>query len=182
MSGMKTSTVAWRLLFPLVALSLVMCGCDFEDDDDDAAEVIPAAAFTSDGFDPDGFFFSFAGGYINGDGSACLKAPAYLPDGAIVTWVYASIYDNADGDVTVNLQRVNRSTGATNAMASVSTSSNSTSIQQRYDSSISYPDIDYPDYAYYVTTCLDYADHRIYSVRIYYYEYFIYLPLVLRNF
>ena len=130
--------------------------------------VIPAAAFTSDGVDPDGFYFSFAGGYVNGDGSACLKAPAYLPQGAYVTSVYASLYDNASGNVTVNLRRVHRSTGATNVMASVSTSSNSTSIQQRSDTSISYPDISYPTYAYYVTTCLSYADHRVYAVRIYY--------------
>jgi hypothetical protein len=130
--------------------------------------VISAADFSSDGFDPDGFYFSFAGGYINGDGSACLKAPAYLPQGATVTSVYASLYDNASDDVTVNLRRVNRSTGATDVMASVSTASNSTSIQQRGDTSISYPDISYPTYAYYVTTCLSYANHRVYAVRIYY--------------
>ena len=103
--------------------------------------VIPTADFSSDGGDPDGFFFSFAGGYINGDGSACLKAPAYLPKEATVTAVYASLYDNADGTVTVNLRRVNRSTGATSVMAGVSTSSGSTSIQQRSDTSISYPEI-----------------------------------------
>ncbi len=28
--------------------------------------------------------------------------------------------------------------------------------------------ISYPTYAYYVTTCLNYADHRLYSVCIYY--------------
>jgi len=32
--------------------------------------VIPAADFTSDGSDPDGFFFDFSGGYINGSGTA----------------------------------------------------------------------------------------------------------------
>jgi hypothetical protein len=143
--------------------------------------VIPAAAFTSDGFDPDGFFFSFAGGYVNGDGSACLKAPVYLPKGAVVYRTYASLYDNASGNVTVNLRRVNRSTGATNVMASMSTTSDSTSIQNRPDLSISYPDISYPTYAYYVTTCLSSADHRLYSVRIYYHEYWVYLPLVLRE-
>jgi hypothetical protein len=144
--------------------------------------VIPAAAFTSDGGDPDGFYFSFGGGYINGDGTAFLKTPAYLPKGAIVYQVYASLYDNASGNVTVNLRRVNRSTGATNVMASVSTSSNSTSIQQRGDTSISYPDISYPTYAYYLTTYLGHANQRIYSVSIYYHEYWLYLPLVLRNF
>jgi len=132
--------------------------------------VIPAADFSSDGSDPDGFFFSFSGGYVNGDGTACLKAPAYLPKGAHVTSVYASLYDNASGNVTVNLRRVNRSTGATNVMAAASTSSNSTSIQNRSDTSINYPDVSYPTYAYYVTTSLYHANHRVYSVRIYYTE------------
>jgi hypothetical protein len=119
--------------------------------------VIPAADFSSDGTDPDGFFFSFAGGYVNGDGSACLKAPAYLPKGAHVVSVYASLYDNASGNVAVNLRRVNRSTGETNVMATANTSSDSTSIQQRGDTTINYPDVSYPTYAYYVTTCLSHA-------------------------
>jgi hypothetical protein len=144
--------------------------------------VIPAAAFTSDGWDPDGFFFSFSGGYVNGDGSACLKAPVYLPKGAVVYRTYASLYDNdSSGSITVNLRRVNKSTGATNVMASMSTTSDSTSIQNRPDLSISYPEIEYPLYAYYATTCLKSADHRLYSVRIYYHEYWVYLPLVLRE-
>jgi hypothetical protein len=145
--------------------------------------VVPGAAFTSDGIDPDGHFFSFGGGYVNGVGTACLKAPAYLPNGAVVTDLYASIYDNAAGNVTVQLARVNRISGATNAMASASTTSDSTSIQNRYDSSIDYPQISYPDYAYYLITCLNDADHRVYSVRIYYRgPYFIYLPLVLKTY
>jgi hypothetical protein len=143
--------------------------------------VIPAAAFTSDGFNPDGFFFSFGGGYINGHGTACLKAPVYLPKGAVVDRVYASIYDNASGNVSVNLRRVNRSTGATNVMASMSTTSDSTAIQNRPDLSINYPKIEYPTYAYYATTCLNDANHRLYSVRVYYAEYWVHLPLVLRD-
>ena len=69
----------------------------------------------------------------------------------------------------------------TNVMASMSTTSDSTSIQNWPDFSISYPDISYPEYAYYITTCLNSADHRLYSVRIYYHEYWAYLPLVLRE-
>lgn len=130
--------------------------------------VITAADFSSDGNDPDGFYFDFAGGYVNGNGTACLKAPAYLPHGAIVDSVYASLYDNAAGNVMVNLRRVNVSTGGSDAMASFGTSSDSTSIQDSSDATISYPEVSYPTYAYYVTTCLNYADHRLYSVRIYY--------------
>jgi hypothetical protein len=130
--------------------------------------VIPAAAFTSDGGDPDGFFFSFNDGYINGSGTACLKAPAYLPNGATITSVYAFLYDNASGNVTVNLRRVNVDTGTSNVMAEPGTVADSTAIQQRSDTTIAYPEISYPDYAYFVTTCLNYADHRLYSVHINY--------------
>jgi len=130
--------------------------------------VIPAAAFTSDGGDPDGFFFDFGGGYVNGSGTACLKAPAYLPNGSIITSVNAFLYDNASGNVTVNLRRVNVDTGTSNEMANPGTVADSTAIQQRSDTTIAYPEISYPDYAYYVTTCLNYADHRLYSVHIYY--------------
>ena len=130
--------------------------------------VVPASDFSSDGNDPDGFYFDFAGGYVNGNGTACLKAPAYLPAGAAVTSVYASIYDNAAGNVMVNLRRVNVSSGSSDAMASFGTESDSTAIQQRGDTVINYPEVIHPDYAYYLTTCLNYADHRLYSVRIYY--------------
>jgi hypothetical protein len=145
--------------------------------------VIPAAAFTSDGGDPDGFFFDFSGGYIDGSGTACLKAPAYLPDGAIITSVYASLYDNAAGNVTVDLRRVSVDTGTSNVMANLGTVADSTAIQQRSDTTIAYPEISYPDYAYFITTCLNSADHRLYSVQIYYEDrYKLYLPVVRRDF
>jgi hypothetical protein len=130
--------------------------------------VIPAADFSDDGNDPDGFYFDFAGGYINGDGTACLKAPVYLPNGVVVTSVWASLYDNAPGSVMVRMRRVDVSSGTSNVMASLGTESDSTAIQQRSDSSIGDAQIDYPSYAYYLTVCLNYAGHRLYSVRIYY--------------
>jgi hypothetical protein len=130
--------------------------------------IIPAADFSSDGVDPDGFSFDFAGGYVNGDGTACLKAPAYLPDGASVASVYASLYDNAPGNVMVILRRVDNVSGVSDVMASFGTAIDSTTIQQMGDDSINEPDVVYPAFAYYVTTCLNYPDHRLYSVRIYY--------------
>ena len=143
--------------------------------------VIPAAAFRSDGNDPDGFFFDFAGGYMNGDGTACLKAAVYLPQGAIVQGVYASVYDNAAGNVMVNLRRVDRSTGASDVMASLGTTTDGTSIQHVSDETIGFPEVRYPAYAYYATTCLNYADHRLYSVRIYYEYRRMFLPVVVRE-
>jgi hypothetical protein len=129
--------------------------------------VIPAAAFSSDGSDPDGFFFNFAG-YLDGNGTACLKAPAYLPDGVTVTDLYASLYDNSTSDIFVTLRRVDVSSGTSDNLAEVSSTSASSSIQSRQDNTINYADVSYPLYAYYVTTCLNSVDHRLYSVRIYY--------------
>jgi len=144
--------------------------------------VVPAAAFTSDGVDPDGFDFDFAGGYIDGSGSACLKAPAYLPAGATVVAVWASLLDNAAaGNIAVRLRRVNVYSGDSDVMASVTTVEDSADIQQRGASIVTKPHVDYSRYAYYLTTCLNYTEHKLYSVRIYY-DYQIFLPVVLRNY
>ena len=132
--------------------------------------VISAAAFRNDGSDPDGYFFDFSGGYINGNGTACLMAPAYLPNGVTVTSMHASLYDNATGNIAVYLRRVDVSDGTSDVLATVSTATDSTAIQTRSDTSINYADISYPLYAYYLTTCLNYSDHRLDSVRIYYME------------
>jgi hypothetical protein len=130
--------------------------------------VVPAADFTSDGYDPDGFHFLFDGGYVDGTGTACLKAPAYLPNGATVVSVYASLYDNwPDTDIGVNLRRVNTVSGASSLMGTLWTDGASTSIQSVGDTSIDGATTN-ATYAYYLTTCLNSAQHRLYSVRIYY--------------
>ena len=133
--------------------------------------IIPAADFSSDGYDPDGFFFSFAGGYVDGTGSTgtvCLKAPAYLPNGATVVSAYASVYDNEpSGVITLNLRRVNTLTGANDVMAVLFTASDSSIIESIGDTSIENANV-WNNYAYYVTLCLQHAEHRLYSVRIYY--------------
>jgi hypothetical protein len=132
--------------------------------------VIPAADFSSDGGFPDGFFFDFETGYLQGDTFACLKAPAYLPHGVTVDYVGASLYDNATGSVTVNLKRVDVVSGAVVTMATLGTPWDSTDIQSVGDYDIDYAEISYPAYAYFLTICLSSADHRLYSVRIYYTE------------
>jgi len=132
--------------------------------------VIPAADFSSDGAFPDGFFFDFEHGYVQGDSFGCLKAPAYLPHGVTVDYVGASLYDNAYGSVTVNLKRVDVVSGAVDTMAALGTPWDSTSIQDVGDYAIDYPEVSYPTYAYFLTICLSSADHRLYSVRIYYTE------------
>ena len=131
--------------------------------------VIPAADFSSDGGDPDGFSFDSAGGYIAGSSSLpCIKAPAYLPAGATVTSVWASVYDNATGIVAVRLRRVNVTSGDSDVMASLYTSADSTDNQLIKDLEIGFATVLHPDYAYYLTTCLTNVQHRLYSVQIYY--------------
>jgi hypothetical protein len=133
--------------------------------------VIPAAAFSSDGYAPDSFYMWFVGGYMRGTSAhdGCVKAPAYLPNGATVTNVYATVYDN-DGsyNIGINLKRVNNGTGVTATMASLSSTGTSSAMRNIADLSIDHPLIDYPQYSYYVTTCLLSSDIRLYSVRIYF--------------
>ena len=143
--------------------------------------VIPAAAFSSDGGFPDDFFFDFETGYLRGDNFACLKAPVCLPHGAVIDSIYASLYDNAYGNVAVTLRRVDVVSGSMEIMAAAGTTTDSTSIQQKEDITISYPEVSYPRYAYFLTTCLSSADHRVYSVRIYYAAHRVFLPMVLRD-
>jgi hypothetical protein len=140
--------------------------------------VIPAAAFRSDGLRPGGYTFWFPFGYMQGSTGDCVMAPAYLPQGAVIFEMFASVYDNdAANNVTVNLRRLNRDTGAVDLIGSLNTTGTSTAIQTPYDSTIMNPVVSYPYYAYYVSTCLETSNTRLYSVRIWYYSDFTYLPL-----
>jgi hypothetical protein len=131
--------------------------------------VIPAAAFSADGFLPNSFFFDFTGGYITGTAASygCVMAPVNLPNGATIDRICATIYDNSSSHLQLNLWRVHYSTGATTLMATVETTGTSTNVYTECDSSVLEPLVDYPTYAYYVTTCLA-DEERIYSIRIYY--------------
>jgi hypothetical protein len=144
--------------------------------------VIPAAAFSSDGFAPDKYHFSFSAGAVEGTGSGpgCLKAPVYLPQWAVVNEVFASIYDNdATYNVAVNLQRVDNYTQAVATMASMASTGASTTIQSPSDAAIEGHWITYPQYSYYATTCLYTASTKLYSVRVWYSNpHSVYLPLV----
>jgi len=99
----------------------------------------------------------------------CLKAPAYLPSGVTVTDIFATVYDN---DVTfqsiVHLRRTDNFDGTTDLMATAMSAGTSTALQVLSDSTIDFPNIVYPDYSYYVTTCVESSNIRLYSVRIYF--------------
>ncbi len=135
--------------------------------------VIPAAAFASDGFQPDSLFFPFGGGYFQGDSAnyGCVVAPAYLPQGATVTDMFASVYDNDPArGISVALRRLDNFNGSTNTLATASTTGAGTfaGVQVVNDASIDNPLVVQPDYTYYVTTCLGSSSIRLYSVRFYY--------------
>ncbi len=139
--------------------------------DGTSPHVIPAAAFKSEGFDPDSSFFSFGGGYWTGDAAAygCLIAPAHLPASVRVTDMFATVYDN-DGsrNVTVTLRRMNNFTGVGTTMAAATSAGAFAGTQVIADATIDEPDTVYPDYSYYVTLCLGSSNLRLYSVRLYY--------------
>ena len=131
---------------------------------------IPAAAFHSDGFYPDCFFFYFYGGYITTTLSSgcCVSTPVHVPEGAVIYQVWMSAIDNSgSSDQSLRLFRVNKNTGTVDIMAIVSTSGQSASIGDFSDTSIDNPTVVYPDYAYYIGTCLRPNIH-LYTVRVWY--------------
>ncbi len=137
--------------------------------------VLPVADFRSDGFNPDGFFFSFFGGNIYGKdevtSGTCLMAPVYFPDGVTITDLYATVIDNdAAVQISLRLYRLDNYSGDVVEIGNAQTTyeyvnPNLTTI---YDSSILNPDVSYPDFSYYVGTCINDSDIHLYSVRIYY--------------
>jgi hypothetical protein len=133
--------------------------------------VIPAADFTDDGADPDSLFFPFGGGYFQGDSAnyGCLVAPVYLPNGATVTDIFATVYDNdATYNLSMNLRRVDNFNGGAITMAAMTTAGTFAGVQVVSESMITEPLVLYPDFSYYITTCLLSGNIRLYSVRLYY--------------
>lgn len=133
--------------------------------------VIPAADFAPRGNGED-FYFTYSGGYVRG-GYGCVNAAAYLPQGATVEEVYATVYDNdGGGSVRIYVRRVDNFDGTVDDMAYMNTTNAGASpnVQVLSELTINQPDVEYPGYSYYVNTCLDSNDIRFYSVRFYYTE------------
>ena len=133
--------------------------------------VIPAAAFASDGFMPDSFFFSFSGGHLKGNASnyGCVKAPVYLPELAEISEMYASLYDNDPADsMSINLLRFDNFTGSSDVLGTINSSVSGAmnGIQILADTTITKSVVSYPDYSYYVTTCVDSPELGLYSIRL----------------
>ena len=140
-----------------------------------SVHVVPAAAFAGDGFKgADSYTFWFFDGAMFGNDAAttgCIRAQAYLPDGGEVYQFWASVIDNNPGSIVwADFWRVSRLTGVAQKMARAETTSDNSLIQGISDLTIAYPVVDYPTYSYYVTTCLDNSNERLYSMRIWYHS------------
>jgi len=146
--------------------------------------VIPSAEFRHDGNLPDKGFFSFWGGYWRGEASPnipCFMAPVYLPRIADVYEVWATVYDNdASLNIWLNLYRVDNYTGVVTSLAELTSSGASTSLESIYDITISQGLISYPQYSYYLGTCMASPSLRLYNVRVWYSDYETHLPLITR--
>ncbi len=132
--------------------------------------LVPAAAFHSDGTDADAFNFYSNTGYIGGDGdgtSTCMYAPLNVPLGATITYFYANVVDNNGAiDMSVYLWRVDKDTGNSDIMASVTSTGADTSIDAIFTTSITEPLIAW-QYAYFVTSCI-HDNFRLYNARVYF--------------
>jgi hypothetical protein len=145
--------------------------------------MVSAAAFSSEGTDPDSYRFIFAGGYLTGTSAnnGCVKAPVYLPQGRTLSELFVSAYDNDDTyNLFLELRRVNNFTGQSNIIASVSSSGQFNGIRFLSDSTVNSSRTLYPEYSYYLTTCLNSGQIRLYSARIYMGSKF-YLPMIIKR-
>jgi hypothetical protein len=101
-----------------------------------------------------------------------------IPRGTYITGFRTSTYDNdATYNISVNLRWLDTIYGTTGSVASTSTTGASTNIQVKYS--------DLPDTrvfapnTYYITTCLNSGNIRLYSASIYY-QYETMLPNIQR--
>lgn len=144
--------------------------------------MLPPAAFSSDGSDPDGFFMSFYGGYFTGmvTSGACILAPVNLPVGATITSLSVRAMDNNDGDYEwFDLYRINLATGTTEVIGSTQTPTGLAASPTWYtDTSITTPTVT-TGYAYQVTTCTR-TSINVYAARIGY-QWSGYAPLMRNN-
>lgn len=188
-SGQRTDDPLGRVFIPLDSSNKETSGLNnrpiYQDPDQNQLEVdnslsagflqtaplmIPAADFRSDGVDPDSYYFYISGGYLQGGNTnTCLMAPAYLPNHANVSQIYATVVDNdANYRIWLRLLRVGNFDGIVTEMGSMGTTNeySSQELYQLSDSTITSAEVVFPDYSYYVCTCLESANVKLYSVYI----------------
>jgi hypothetical protein len=130
---------------------------------------LPPGAFSSDGYDPDGFNILFASGYFTEafSGSGCLVAPVNLPAGATVNGLEVWLNDQNSGSIEwFQLDRIYLATGEVKHMAYVVSPAGTTAgITKLTDSTIAYPLITNNAYVYQLTTCVR-EDIFVYGARV----------------
>lgn len=121
------------------------------------------------------FTFTYPGGSaVGGHPNTELVGPAYLPNGATLSSVFAVVYDNEPGsdpvahDTRVALFRANVTNGTVESMTTMYTTGASTEIDVLYDPSPDHPVVSYPTYAYSCSTTLPGPDHRFFAMIVYY--------------
>jgi hypothetical protein len=135
--------------------------------------VIPAAAFSTKGNDPQSHYMRWLEGYLEGTSSpgGCVQAPVYLPRFARVYQLWMSYIDEDGGnDFSVWFDRTATfSAGGLQEMATVSSSGSDPNVRSVGDYSVNHPIVVHPDYSYYVSACLPSENTKLLSVRIWYY-------------
>ncbi|MBN1669148.1 MAG: hypothetical protein JW862_18785 [Anaerolineales bacterium] len=136
--------------------------------------VVPAAEFGSNGFFPESVQFVFTTGTWQGTdsvGDGCLMAPAYLPNGVTVTGLQVTfVDDDATNSIVFDLYRINSGSGLVEKMATLDSSAfpASPDFVVHATTTISSPVISYPNYAYYLSTCLPSLETRLAGMQVYY--------------
>jgi hypothetical protein len=130
--------------------------------------VIPAADFNNDGGDPSCYYFLFPGGYVNGSDPCYMMAPVNLPDGAVMSQMFISYYDNdEDYNLDVKLYRVSNYSGAVDLLAQFTSSSASEYVRSGYEELTTNTTVSFT-YSYYIGMEIPSFYTRLYSVRIWY--------------
>jgi hypothetical protein len=130
--------------------------------------VFSPSEFSNDGNTPNNFFLSFWDGQLQGSiQTPCFAVPVNAPNGHSIYQFWATVYDNTSGNVWMNLYRANNYTGVVDVMAILS-SGDSVNLQQLSDASIDFPLVTYPDYSYFIGTCIQGADIYIKSARVWF--------------
>jgi hypothetical protein len=133
---------------------------------------ISAAEFRSVGFRMEGYLFQFTAGGPMGVGpdGACLMAPVYLPDLATITQLWLTLYDNDPTyDVEVYLYKRDNFDASVDPflVASVTTSGQVGTVQNLGQTGLD-DFVFYPQYSYFLATCLRNSNTAVLSARVWY--------------
>lgn len=145
---------------------------------------VPAASFRPDGNSTTHYYFGFLDGYMHGTdpaNKACVMAPVYLPVGAVIDRVYASVVDNeASPNWSMEFRRVNVLSGANVLLASFTTDSTGTGMKNPGADLTANNVVPSQYYSYYLGTCLS-TNQRLYGARVYYDVNQVFTPLIERQ-